>query len=78
MYQFKLPDLGEGIAEAEMVEWHVKEGDMVQENQLIGEVMTDKAVMEIPSPKSGRVHRLCAVEGGVSPRSTGNTSPYTL
>ncbi len=67
MYQFKLPDLGEGIAEAEMVEWHVKEGDMVQENQLIGEVMTDKAVMEIPSPKSGRVHRLCAVEGDVIP-----------
>jgi pyruvate/2-oxoglutarate dehydrogenase complex dihydrolipoamide acyltransferase (E2) component len=67
MYQFKLPDLGEGIAKAEMVEWHVQEGDIVEENQLMGEIMTAKAVMEIPSPKSGRVHRLCAVQGDVIP-----------
>ncbi|MCZ6677170.1 MAG: dihydrolipoamide acetyltransferase family protein [Candidatus Poribacteria bacterium] len=67
MYQFKLPDLGEGIAEAEVVAWHVKEGDIVQADQLIAELMTDKAVMEIPSPKAGRVHRIGGEEGDIIP-----------
>ena len=67
MYQFKLPDLGEGIAEAEVVEWHVREGDVVQADQLIAEIMTDKAVMEIPSPRAGRVHRLFGNTGDVIP-----------
>lgn len=67
MYQFKLPDLGEGIAEAEVAAWLVKEGDVIEEEQLIAEIMTDKAVMEIPSPRAGRVHRLCVKEGNTIP-----------
>lgn len=51
----KLPDVGEGIAEAELVEWHVKVGDIVREDDLIVTVMTDKAAVEIPSPHEGRV-----------------------
>jgi 2-oxoisovalerate dehydrogenase E2 component (dihydrolipoyl transacylase) len=52
---FKMPDLGEGTVAAEVVEWKVKVGDMVQEDQVIAEVMTDKAAVEIPAPVSGRV-----------------------
>lgn len=51
----KLPDVGEGIAEAELVEWHVKVGDLVREDDLIAAVMTDKATVEIPSPVEGEV-----------------------
>ena len=51
----KVPDIGEGIAEAELVVWHVKAGDMVKEDQPIADVMTDKATVEIPSPVSGKV-----------------------
>lgn len=51
----KLPDVGEGIAEAELVEWHVKVGDMVREDDLLAAVMTDKATVEIPSPVEGEV-----------------------
>ncbi|MDA9432309.1 dihydrolipoamide acetyltransferase family protein [Bradyrhizobium sp. CCBAU 51627] len=51
----KLPDVGEGIAEAELVEWHVKVGDVVREDAVLGAVMTDKATVEIPSPTDGRV-----------------------
>lgn len=51
----KLPDVGEGIAEAELVEWHVKIGDIVREDDLIAAVMTDKATVEIPSPVEGEV-----------------------
>ncbi len=54
-YVFKMPDLGEGTVTAEVVEWKVKVGDMVQEDQVIAEVMTDKAAVEIPAPVSGRV-----------------------
>jgi len=54
-YVFKMPDLGEGTVSAEVVEWKVKVGDMVQEDQVIAEVMTDKAAVEIPAPVSGRV-----------------------
>jgi 2-oxoisovalerate dehydrogenase E2 component (dihydrolipoyl transacylase) len=50
-----MPDLGEGTVSAEVVEWKVKVGDMVQEDQVIAEVMTDKAAVEIPAPVSGRV-----------------------
>jgi len=67
MYQFRLPDLGEGIAEAEVAAWLVKEGDVIAADQLIAEIMTDKAVMEIPSPRAGRVHRLCVKEGNTIP-----------
>jgi 2-oxoisovalerate dehydrogenase E2 component (dihydrolipoyl transacylase) len=54
-YVFKMPDLGEGTVEAEVVAWHVKVGDQVQEDQVMAEVMTDKAAVEVPSPVTGRV-----------------------
>ncbi|THF57442.1 dihydrolipoamide acetyltransferase family protein [Ollibium composti] len=51
----KLPDVGEGVAEAELVEWHVKVGDLVREDQMLAAVMTDKATVEIPAPVDGEV-----------------------
>ena len=54
---FKLPDLGEGTVEAEIVEWHVKPGDSVAEGDIIADVMTDKANVEVPAPVSGTVLR---------------------
>ena len=54
-YAFKLPDLGEGTVEAELIEWHVKPGDLVKEDDSLVDVMTDKANVEIPSPVDGRV-----------------------
>jgi 2-oxoisovalerate dehydrogenase E2 component (dihydrolipoyl transacylase) len=54
-YVFKMPDLGEGTVEAEVVAWHIKVGDAVAEDQIMAEVMTDKAAVEVPSPVSGRV-----------------------
>ncbi|MEO3475372.1 dihydrolipoamide acetyltransferase family protein [Roseomonas sp. CAU 1739] len=51
----KLPDIGEGVAEAELIGWHVKVGDIVREDQPLAEVMTDKATVEIPSPVAGTV-----------------------
>ncbi|QAY75362.1 dihydrolipoamide acetyltransferase family protein [Sphingosinicella sp. BN140058] len=54
-FAFKLPDIGEGIAEAEIVAWHVKVGDMVKEDQQIADMMTDKATVEMESPVAGRV-----------------------
>ena len=62
-FVFKMPDLGEGTVEAEVVEWKVKVGDMVQEDQVIAEVMTDKAAVEVPSPVSGRVVSLTGEPG---------------
>lgn len=59
----KLPDIGEGVAEAEVVEWHVKVGDVVREDQMIAAVMTDKATVEIPSPVDGTVTALGAEAG---------------
>jgi 2-oxoisovalerate dehydrogenase E2 component (dihydrolipoyl transacylase) len=51
----KVPDIGEGIAEVEVVEWHVQPGDTVVADQVLAEVMTDKAAVEVPSPTAGRV-----------------------
>ncbi|RWC52030.1 biotin/lipoyl-containing protein, partial [Mesorhizobium sp.] len=51
----KLPDVGEGVAEAELVEWHVKIGDVVREDTVLAAVMTDKATVEIPSPVDGEI-----------------------
>lgn len=62
-FEFKLPDLGEGITEAELRRWLVKEGDRVAEHQGIAEVETDKAVVEIPSPRAGQVVHLLRKEG---------------
>src|SRR3954469_16339619 len=60
----KLPDVGEGVAEAELVEWHVEVGQSVLEDQLLAAVMTDKATVEIPSPIAGTVAALGAEVGG--------------
>ena len=57
---FILPDLGEGLREAEIVAWHVAEGDHVVADQPLVSVETDKAVVEIPSPRAGRIARLLA------------------
>jgi 2-oxoisovalerate dehydrogenase E2 component (dihydrolipoyl transacylase) len=59
----KLPDVGEGVAEAELVEWHVKVGDIVREDAILAAVMTDKATVEIPSPVDGKVAWLGAEVG---------------
>jgi 2-oxoisovalerate dehydrogenase E2 component (dihydrolipoyl transacylase) len=64
-YVVKLPDVGEGIAEAEIVDWHVNVGDTVTEDQVMVEVMTDKATVELPSPVSGVVLSLGASVGDV-------------
>ncbi|MEI5677847.1 MULTISPECIES: dihydrolipoamide acetyltransferase family protein [unclassified Mesorhizobium] len=61
----KLPDVGEGVAEAELVEWHVKIGDLVREDTLLAAVMTDKATVEIPSPVDGEIIWLGAEIGDV-------------
>jgi pyruvate dehydrogenase E2 component (dihydrolipoamide acetyltransferase) len=63
VYDFKLPDIGEGLTEGEVVKWHVKVGDTVTENQPLCNVLTDKAEVEIPSPKSGTIVKLYAKAG---------------
>jgi pyruvate dehydrogenase E2 component (dihydrolipoamide acetyltransferase) len=62
-YEFRLPDIGEGVAEGEVVQWFVKEGDPIREDQPLVSVLTDKANVEIPSPKTGRVGKLYAAVG---------------
>lgn len=62
---FKLPDLGEGIPEAEIVTWHVKPGDTVEEDQPLVSVETAKAIVEVPSPQTGQIAKLFAKEGDV-------------
>ena len=64
-YVVKLPDVGEGIAEAEIVEWHVHVGDTIAEDQVMVEVMTDKATVELPSPVAGIVVSVGAAVGDV-------------
>jgi pyruvate dehydrogenase E2 component (dihydrolipoamide acetyltransferase) len=63
MRQFLLPDLGEGLEEAEIVAWHVTQGDHVVTDQPLVSVETDKAVVEVPSPQSGRITRLFGAKG---------------
>ncbi|MFB6119313.1 dihydrolipoamide acetyltransferase family protein [Halosegnis sp.] len=65
--EFKLPDVGEGLAEAEIVNWLVSVGDRVTEDQPVAEVETDKAVVEVPSPVNGTVREIRAEEGEVVP-----------
>jgi len=67
LYQFRLPDVGEGVAEAEIVAWLVKVGDVVEEDQNIAEVMTDKATVEISSPVAGVVIAIHGEVGGALP-----------
>lgn len=63
----KMPDVGEGVVEAEIVTWHVKVGDMVDEDQDVVDVMTDKATVEIPSPVSGKVVSISGEAGELIP-----------
>lgn len=65
MRQFVLPDLGEGLEEAEIVAWHVNEGDHVVVDQPLVSVETDKAVVEVPSPSTGRVAHLFGAKGDI-------------
>lgn len=65
-FQFKLPDIGEGIHEGEIVKWFVKPGDKVKEDDLLLEVQNDKAVVEIPSPVDGKILELKVEEGTVA------------
>src|SRR6185295_10043708 len=67
LYEFRLPDIGEGIAEGEVVRWLVKEGDALQEDQPMVEIMTDKATVEIPAPRAGRVAKRMFAEGQICP-----------
>src|SRR5512137_755053 len=61
--EFRLPDVGEGLTEADIVSWHVKPGDTVAINQVIVEIETAKAVVELPSPYAGTVSALLVTEG---------------
>ncbi len=65
--EFKLPDIGEGVAEGEIVKWLAKAGDSVKEHQAVVEVMTDKATVEIPAPAAGKLLELRANAGDVVP-----------
>lgn len=67
MTTFRLPDLGEGLQEAEIIGWHVSEGDHVSADQPLVSVETDKAVIEIPAPASGRIMKLFAKPGDIIP-----------
>jgi pyruvate dehydrogenase E2 component (dihydrolipoyllysine-residue acetyltransferase) len=66
-YEFRMPDLGEGVAEGEIVRWLVTAGQEVAEDDLLVEIQTDKATVEVPSPASGVVSRILVEEGAVVP-----------
>src|SRR5262252_5583600 len=66
-YEFRLPDIGEGVVEGEVVRWLVKEGDLLHEDQPMVEIMTDKATVEIPAPRAGRVTKRMFAEGQLCP-----------
>ncbi|HUH01926.1 MAG TPA: dihydrolipoamide acetyltransferase family protein [Kofleriaceae bacterium] len=66
-FEFHLPDIGEGVIEGEIVSWKVAEGDIVELDQPIVEVMTDKATVEIPSPRAGRIAKINFGEGEICP-----------
>ncbi|MBI4452677.1 2-oxo acid dehydrogenase subunit E2 [Candidatus Woesearchaeota archaeon] len=65
VYEFKFPDVGEGIHEGEIVKWFVKEGQKVKADEPLGEIETDKAIVEMPSPKSGKILKLHVPAGGI-------------
>jgi pyruvate dehydrogenase E2 component (dihydrolipoamide acetyltransferase) len=65
-YEFKLPELGEGVMEGEIVKWLVKPGDAVKEDQAVVEIMTDKATVSVPSPRKGRIVRTIGKEGEIA------------
>jgi 2-oxoisovalerate dehydrogenase E2 component (dihydrolipoyl transacylase) len=65
IFTFNLPDIGEGIAEAEIVAWHVKVGDRISEDQSLADMMTDKATVEMESPVAGIVTKVAGEAGDV-------------
>jgi pyruvate dehydrogenase E2 component (dihydrolipoamide acetyltransferase) len=65
-FELKLPDIGEGVQEGEIVKWMVKPGDVVQEDQVVVEVMTDKATVSVPTPRGGKVLQTHGKEGEVA------------
>lgn len=67
LYQFRLPDIGEGVAEAEIAAWHVKVGDHIDEDQPLLDVTTDKATVDVTSPVSGTVTAMHGTVGGMAP-----------
>src|SRR3954469_10036621 len=69
-YEFKLPDLGEGLTEGEVARWLVSEGDEIAEDAPLVEIQTDKTTVEIPSPAAGKVARILVAEGDVVPVGT--------
>jgi pyruvate/2-oxoglutarate dehydrogenase complex dihydrolipoamide acyltransferase (E2) component len=69
-YEFKLPDLGEGLTEGEIARWLVSEGDEISEDQPLVEIQTDKTTVEIPSPAAGKVTRILVEEGKTVPVGT--------
>ena len=69
-YEFKLPDLGEGLTEGEVARWLVAEGDEIAEDQPLVEIQTDKTTVEIPSPAAGQVTSIRVAEGDVVPVGT--------
>src|SRR5437868_6637860 len=69
-YEFKLPDLGEGLTEGEIARWLVSEGQDVAEDAPLVEIQTDKTTVEIPSPAAGLVSRILVAEGEVAPVGT--------
>ncbi len=64
-FKFKLPDIGEGVVEGEIVSWFVEEGDSVEEDQPLVEIMTDKVTVEIPSPRNGKITERIGEEGQI-------------
>src|ERR1044071_2313115 len=58
LHTFKLPDIGEGIAESEIAAWHVKVGDVIKEEQPLVDMLTEKAAVELPSPVAGKIIEL--------------------
>lgn len=66
IFEFRLPDLGEGVLEGEIVQWLVKPGDLVKEDQNVVEVMTDKATISVPTPKGGKVLKTHGQVGGIA------------
>jgi pyruvate/2-oxoglutarate dehydrogenase complex dihydrolipoamide acyltransferase (E2) component len=83
-YEFKLPDLGEGLTEGEIARWLVAEGDEISEDQPLVEIATDKTTVEIPSPAAGKVAQILVAEGEVVPVGTllvvigGDEAPRTV
>ena len=69
-YEFKLPDLGEGLTEGEIARWLVSEGQEIAEDDPLVEIQTDKTTVEIPSPAAGVVSQILAAEGDVVPVGT--------